>query len=394
MKIRTLAITAIALSILTATGIYIKNMSLVSTEVDPLVGTTLLSTDLIEKTHQLLLSQGGDEVILIRTNDDDWIISSLFNLPVDISKLQTLISSLTDADINRKVTSNPERLKRLQLDQGTLALLDKSDKKLFKITLGKTINNQSTTFIFDERETAYSMSATPSFDTSSLAWTNKILYYIDPKSIAGIQFILTDSSWSVRRDENDKPWISTTPNDDRIPLQEPINRVLTQISTQRFTAVSSRKNQQRNDPLELDKDFSRTLKITLFTGETITLTLSQQQVSDENPEGPSKTWFSISSSQLDNPINKLMNELLFETSAYSFDAIPADLSVISKMPPPSQEPEASPEEILANMEEIPNENPDGPVVKQYTDGNSVIFEVTPKLEEEEEKSQEEQSPSE
>ena len=130
------------------------------------------------------------------------------------------------------------------------------------------------------------------------------------------------------------------------------------------------------------------MKVTLFSGETITIKMSQwEPPKPENEEAPasaepSVTYLNLASSQSDHPINGLMGRLAFQASSYTFTGIPVEISEVADITEPKAE---EPEATIAPTGTQPSS--DQPEIKQHIDGNSVIFEVTPPKKTEEDKTE-------
>jgi hypothetical protein len=135
------------------------------------------------------------------------------------------------------------------------------------------------------------------------------------------------------------------------------------------------------------------MKLTLFSGETISIKMSQWEPPAPDDEDaapsytPSVTYLHISSSQADHPINSLMDRLAFKASSYTFTGIPIEISEVADLPEEEpEEPEVSDQtsptpatqETAETVEELVEQKASAqPQIKQHIDGNSVIFEVIP-----------------
>lgn len=375
MKLRTLIIVAVALAVVTLAGYKIRNASLTTPEDDPLIGTKLMDQKILADVKRVEISK-EDSTVVLRQEGSGWVVDTLYNLPADFSKLNTLIRDLVDATIERKITAREDRLERLDLNQGTVKLMSGPDKALFEITFGKTLTGGKA-FVFGREKTAYMSSESPYIDASSNNWAVKTLYEFKAEDVAGIQFNLKDETWAVRRDDKDSDFVSTLPVDVRTPKQSAITSLISRFTNLRFTEVSERSTTEATDTWEKAQDNSRSIKFTLFSGETVTVKMSQWE--PPKPEGedapastePSVTYLNISSSQADRPINALMGRLAFQASSYTFSGIPVEITEVADLP----KPDATPAE--ENPTGTTGTNSNQPEVKQHIDGNSVIFEVTP-----------------
>jgi hypothetical protein len=383
MKLRTLIIVTVALAVVTIAGYYIQDASLTTPQDDPLVGTSLIDSSILPDVNRIEMSKNGSTSILEIDENRKWVVRSLYGLPADFSKLNTLVQDIVTANIERKITSRQDRMDRLDLNQGTVKLMAGTEKVLFEITYGKSISGGGKAFVFGREKTAYQASTAPSVDADSNNWAVKTLYKLNADEVAGIQFSLTDETWGVRRDDKEKEFVSTLPIDKRTPKESAIKSLISRFSNLRFEGVSERGAEEATPVWNDAQDNIRSLKFTLFSGETITIKMSQWEPpaleGEDTPtsSSPAITYLHLSSSQTDHAINTLMKRLAFKTSSYSFTGIPVDITEIADLP----EPEAT--AVTAPMEDSAEPAPSGqPEIKQHIDGNSVIFEVTPGKKEE------------
>ncbi|MDG2170272.1 MAG: DUF4340 domain-containing protein [Opitutales bacterium] len=406
MKLRTLVIVAASLAVATSVGYYIRNASLTTPEDDPLIGTKVFDQDILKDVKRVEIAKDGEQVVVELEGSNNWVVRSLYDLPADFAKLNTLIRDLVESDISRKITAREDRLGRLDLTQGTLKLMSGPEDSLFEITYGKSINSGKA-FVFGHEKTAYLSSESPYIDASSSNWATKTLYEFQADEVAGIQFSLEDGDWGVRRDDKDKDFVSTLPVDVRIPKQTEITSLIGRFTNLRFTEVTERAVEEENQTWKDAQKNTRSLKLTLFSGETITIEMSQQ-LPPEPAEGeeaptsptPSVTYLNLSSSQADHAINGIMGRLAFQASSYTFTGIPLEISEVADLPAedvaaetenaaqvapaPGNVSAPSIEEVVEAVVEAEPKDPNQTEIKQHIDGNSVIFEVIPPKKEGEE----------
>lgn len=402
MKLRTLVIVAACLAVATSVGYYIRNASLTTPEDDPLIGTKLFEQDILADVKRIEITKGTEQATIEVDASGGWVVRSLYDLPADFNKLNTLVRDLVDSDITRKITAREDRLERLDLTQGTIKLMSEPGNNLFEVTYGKTLNGGKA-FIFGNEKTAYLSSESPFVDANSSNWALKTLYEFEADDVAGIQFSLEDGDWGVRRDDKDKDFVSTLPVDARTPKQSDITSLIGRFTNLRFTEVSDRSTEEATQTWKDAQANARTLKLTLFSGETITIKMSQWEPpepaeGEEAPPStqPAVTYLHLSSSKADHTINGLMDRLAFKASSYTYTGIPVEISEVADLPeeetvdaesasPPAPgmvTPQA--ESQVASEGEAEAKDPNQPEIKQHIDGNSVIFEVIPPKKEGEE----------
>lgn len=402
MKLRTLVIVAASLAVATSVGYYIRNASLTIPEDDPLIGTKVFDQDILKDVKRVEINKGTDHVVVELDGSGNWVVRTLYDLPADFGKLNTLIRDLVESNISRKITAREDRLERLDLNQGTLKLMEGPDQSLFEITYGKSINSGKA-FVFGNEKTAYLSSESPFIDASSSNWATKTLYEFQSDEVAGIQFSLEDGDWGVRRDDKDKDFVSTLPVDTRTPKQSEITSLIGRFTNLRFTEVTERAIEEEKQTWKDAQKNKRSLKFTLFSGETITVEMTQYEPpepveGEETPSStqPSVTYLHLSSSQPDHAINKRMSRLAFQASSYTFTGIPVEISEVADLPEEDTTsetdtaaqgapvPNASAQSVEEAVGEAEPQDTNQPEIKQHIDGNSVIFEVTPPKKEGEE----------
>ncbi len=91
----------------------------------------------VEKGRILSISleQGEEEMIVCRREGDKWVIEEPRKLPADQSAIDSLLTNLTDATVNRTVEPPPTDLKDFGLDQPATTLEVSTDAKPEKLTL-------------------------------------------------------------------------------------------------------------------------------------------------------------------------------------------------------------------------------------------------------------------
>ena len=357
MKIRSLLITVIVLAILTISGYMLRNSSLRSPVEDPRVGQPLLEREALAQLEAIEISKDGDRVELQADEEGKWVVRTLYDLPVDFGKLSTFVQNIVEANIGRRITALPDRLERLDLDRGRVRLTSANGDSLLDITYGKSLPGGGTAFLLDQENTAYQATASPFLDANSTNWAAKTLYEFEADDVAGIQFSLAEESWGVRREDKDKDFVSTTPSDERTPKQSEITSVINQFSNLRFTEVENRDEVEATEEWKGAQDNTRSLRFTLFSGESITVKMSRYEPPPSEDEEESTistagqvTYLRISSSRADHPINRFMDELNFEASSYTFDNIPTEISELADLPEEPEPPEEVIEETIAETE--------------------------------------------
>src|SRR3954471_15029977 len=155
MKLKTLIVTVLVLAVLSI-GVYIANRPGPKVTGDPKVDQPLVDRATVEKSSKLKISDAGKTVELTRQGDGTWHVTSYYDLPADFTKLSGFIANLTDAKLERLVTSNPEKINRLEFKDTKIELMDANDKELWSVTLGKSPELGSGRYVrFGSEQKAY-----------------------------------------------------------------------------------------------------------------------------------------------------------------------------------------------------------------------------------------------
>src|SRR5688572_15391079 len=136
MKIKTLVVTVLVLAAL-ALGAYIARRPEAPKSADARIGQPLVDRATIEKAQKLRISDAGKTVELVRQADGTWRVPSYHDHSADFSKLSGFVGNLTDAKLQRLVTTSADRIGRLEFKDTKIELLDASDKLLVSLVLGK-----------------------------------------------------------------------------------------------------------------------------------------------------------------------------------------------------------------------------------------------------------------
>src|ERR1043166_7307523 len=129
MKIKSLIVTIGVLAILSLV-VFFVNRPEAPVVADTRVEKPILDGSVVEKATKLKLADQGKTVLLTKKPDNTWVVSSYYDLPADFQKLSSFVNDLSQTKIQRFVTSNPEKLSRLEFKDTSIALLDSADKPL------------------------------------------------------------------------------------------------------------------------------------------------------------------------------------------------------------------------------------------------------------------------
>lgn len=273
MKLKTLIVTVAALAALSLIVFFVTRPAPPATA-DTRIGEPLVETGLVEKAAKLRITDAGKTVTVTRQADGSWRVPSYHDMPADFSKLSTFVGNLTDAKIQRLVTSNPERLARLEFKETKIELLDGSDKPLFAVTLGKTPDSGGGRYVrFGDEQKGYLASLNAWLDTEPKNWANSEILNVKPEDVAKVEIPFSEAgAVTVSRAKKEDPWTADkTPENQRVKSDR-VASLLTSIGNIRFSDTS-----ELTDPnVAAAKANLRTFKLTTFDGKTITVALGRK----------------------------------------------------------------------------------------------------------------------
>lgn len=387
MKLRTLSIVVLVLGVLAVLAFVLQRPAPPATT-DPRVGQPVVSSGAIEKMATLKLSDQGKAIALVRQADNSWKVSSYYDLPADFSKLSRFINDLTEAKLQRLVTSNPERIARLDFKDTKLELLDSANKPLVSLALGKNADTGGRYVRYDEEPKAYLANLNAWLDAESKNWANSQLIEVKPEDIAKVELAFPDgASLVASRAKKEDAWKAEAAPEGQQLKADRISSLLSSLSNLRFSDTA-----EPNDPRAQEaKAHQRTVKLTTFDQKTVTIAMGRKpeekklkpptpavdgksgpaalgSVSDlakkeptanpgeEKPTAESKplapeyetipagpVFVSISNSDSAAPVNALMAKRAFQISDYVFTGLPQKRDELFEPAPPPPAPAAAAE---------------------------------------------------
>lgn len=359
MKLKSLVI-AVTVLAGASVAVFLSQRPSAPVSADARLGQALVSRATIEQAAKFHLADQGKTVDLARQADGSWRVTSYHDLPADISKLSTLMGSLTEAKLQRLVTSNAERIARLEFKDTKLELRDQADKPLWALTLGKTAEAGGRYVRYDNEPKAYLANFSGWLDAESKNWADSQLLKLSADEIAAVEVGFPEGKpVKISRAKKDAAWTA-----DSVPAGRQVNgtkvdSLLGTVGNLRFTDTTA-----LDDAKALEaKQHERTLKLTAFDGKTYTITMgrkpevkqlkpaaekdaapvanagdkpkeeeaaaSEPKAADATPPAPEyetipagPVFVSISSDDATAPINKLMQRRAFEISDYTFTSLP------------------------------------------------------------------------
>ncbi|ACB77459.1 DUF4340 domain-containing protein [Opitutus terrae] len=272
MKLRTLSIVVLVLAALAVLA-YVLQRPAAPAAADARVGQPLVGSGAIEKMATLKLSDQGKSVSLVHQPDNSWKVASYYDLPADFSKLSRFISDLTEAKVQRLVTSKPERIARLEFKDTKLELLDAANKPLVSLTLGKNADTGGRYVRYDDETKAYLANLNAWLDAESKNWANSQLIEVKPEDLAKVELTFPDGATVVAsRAKKEDAWKAEAAPEGQQLKADRISSLLSSLSNLRFSDTA-----EPNDPRAQEaKAHQRTVKLTTFDQKTVTIALGRK----------------------------------------------------------------------------------------------------------------------
>ena len=335
---------------------------------DTRIGQPLADRAIVEKATTLRLNDQGKTVTLVRQADATWKVASYHDFPADFSKLATFIGSLTDAKLERLVTSSPARIALLEFKDTKIELLDSTDKELWSVTLGKNPDTGSGRYVrYGAEAKAFLASLSAYLDTDSKNWANTELLALKVDDVATIEipFVAANASeptsLTVSRATKDAPWTAEKTPDGQKLKADKISAVLSSLSSIRFSET----NDLTDANAVAAKATERLFKIETFDKKVLKIALGRKpeekklkpitppaegqsalsslgtaadmlkKDADGKPADPAKpiapefetipagpVFVNIASSDASSSVNALMQKRAFQISDYTFTSLP------------------------------------------------------------------------
>jgi hypothetical protein len=390
MKLKTLIVAILVLLGLSLV-VYIARRPSAPVTTDARINKPLVDRAVIEKATKLRISDAGKTVELTRQPDGTWRDTSYYDMPADFSKLSGLVGNLTDAKLQRLVTTNAERMTRLEFKDTKIELFDAADKPLLSVTLGKNAEVGGGRYLrFGDEQKAYQANLNAWLDTEAKNWANAELINLKPDDVAKIEIPFAEGGpVVVSRAKKEDPWTAEkTPANQKIKTDK-VASVLSSVGNIRFSETTPLDDANATAA----KANLRTFKLTTFDNKTVTVAMGRKpeekklkapaattdgksgpaalgSVADltkkaEKKEGETKTgeekkddkplapefdtipagpvFVFITHSDPSATVNALMQKRAFQISDYTFTGLPQKADeLFEAAPPPAPAPAAAP----------------------------------------------------
>jgi hypothetical protein len=273
MKIKNLIVTVLVLAAISA-GVYVARRPAPPAVADARLNQSLVDRAAIEKAAKVRISDAGKKVELTRQPDGTWRVPSYYDMPADFSKLSGFVGNLTDAKLQRLVTTSADRIARLEFKDTTIELLDAADKAVLTVNLGKNAETGGGRFVrFGTEQKAYLTNLSAWLDMEAKNWANSELTNIKADDVAKIEIPFAEGGpVVVSRAKKEDPWVAANPPAGQKVKADKISTVLSSIGTIRFSDT----NALDDDAVAAAKANTRTFKIETFDKKSITIAMGRK----------------------------------------------------------------------------------------------------------------------
>lgn len=271
MNLRNLTLTVAALVAACGVAWYLQRPA-TPASADPRVGQPVLAGDTATAAARLTLSDQGKTVELARGADGAWTVPSYHDFPADFAKLSRLITDLSDAKVQRLVTSRADRLARLEFKDTSLRLAAADGRELWHVTLGKTAEGGGRFLRFGTEEKGYQAALNVWLDAEPKNWADATLLNLKPDDVAAIELGFADGATvAATRAKKEDPWTApAAPAGKRIKVST-LTTVLSNLGSLRFSDTTA----PDDEKAVAARPHGRTVKLTTFDGKSYTVTLAR-----------------------------------------------------------------------------------------------------------------------
>ncbi|MBL9213997.1 MAG: DUF4340 domain-containing protein [Opitutaceae bacterium] len=316
---------------------------------DARVGQPLLDAALAAGAAEVRLSDLGKSVTVRRQPDGRWIVPDYHHFRADFTKLGRLMNELSEAKIQRFVTSRPDRLARLDFKDTAITLLDAGGQELWRLALGKTAEGGGRYVRFGTEEKAYQANLSSWLDPEPKNWADTTLLQLKPEEVASVELTFAEGDpLKVSRPAKDAAWTTDAAPAGKQLRSDRISSLLASVGQLRFTETVD-----PADPgVAAARAHARTVKLGTFDGQAYTITLGRkpEEKKPKPPAAPAPTaepkageppaeakppepefdtipagpvFVAVTASDEQAAVNAMMRQRAFQIGEWTFTGLPA-----------------------------------------------------------------------
>jgi len=200
----------------------------------------MLDAATAEKVAEIKISDAGKTLVVKRDASGTWHVPAYYDFPADFQKIARFVGELTEAKLTRLVTTNPDRISRLEFKDTQIALLDAAAKELWTVTLGKSADTGSGRFLrFGAEPKAYLAALNTYLDLEPKNWANAELLALKADDIAKIEIPFAEGGpVSFTRAKKEDGWTAApTPSGQKLKA-DALTSTLNALTGLRFSETT------------------------------------------------------------------------------------------------------------------------------------------------------------
>ncbi len=309
----------------------------------------LVPAAILANPKSLTVKANGRSTTVERAADGAWTVKDKFGLPVDVeNRLRPLVLALQKAENLGPLTSNPKRLEKLGLADGSISVTA-DDGKVFTAEVGKATDDGAGLAMRLQGEAgAIRTSFNGYLEADPTNWMDSVLFNGKPEDIKAIAFTWADGQKSFARPEKGKPF-----GGKEGPTVEDIVNAL---------AIMRASDAAAKGDKEAATAFAKswTVKLELFDGSTVTAVFAKGPAGAPN-EQP-KLFTRVSHSDPKHVANAMAAKAEFLSQPWLSEQLPASFADFKKrVEPPPEAPAAPGAPQLGNFQGLSLPGGNGPV---------------------------------
>lgn len=238
MKLKQLLL-IVALLAAVSTLVFIVRRPAPAPSADARLGQPLLTTATAENIAEIRLSDAGKTLTLKRDSAGVWYVPAYYDFPADFPKIARFVTELAETKLTRLVTTNPDRIARLEFKDTHITVLDASAQALATLTLGKTSETGGRFLRFGTEAKAYLAPLTTYLDLEPKNWAQAELLTLKPDDIAHIEMSFSaDERITFKRAKKDDPWTASAAPAGQKLKPDALAPTLNTLTSLRFTETT------------------------------------------------------------------------------------------------------------------------------------------------------------
>jgi hypothetical protein len=295
------------------------------------IGQRLAEPDALARADRVELKLGAASIAFARSTDQRWFIEGSPALPADLSKLSRLASDLVATRIERLVTSNPDRIATLGLDETSIAYFDADRAPLIRLDLGRTAESGGRFLRYPGDPGAYLARLSTHLDPTPESWRDTaLLPGIQSSDLASIRISFPDTNETLvaSRASAADPWTAENLPEGRRLKSSALNGHATTLAGLNYTSVVP-----KIDPAAAAaRVFPRPFVLTTFDGREIKLEFQRvpapPSTSDDaapTPPQPRPVYVELTDGAGDSLLAAAGRTHAFEVAEWIFNGLPIKL---------------------------------------------------------------------